>query len=215
MSTRRRWTKNDPLLPAPTDPNVGYPPGHEDPKPIPATENMAGGVLYPVHAAEVQADRIQIGLKPNDDFAAWCSLQTPFYTLTGYTGQAGVGTLPPLDGLPDAGLVAQYAYSILPGSGGGFGPDATGTNACYVSIHPADGTAPSNQPIDCGKFGLGVAQVCVCTKDSCTSSPAVDTAAVPSAYPAELDGALDSSGKSLTGTLLLNGVRITVRLTRP
>ena len=41
---------------------------------------------------------------------------------------------------------------------------------------------------------------------------AADT--IPAGYPAELDGALDSSGKALTGTLNLNGTRVTVHLTR-
>jgi hypothetical protein len=205
---------NDPLLPAPTDPNLGYPPGNEDPVPISATYDLAGGVLYPVRVAEVQADRIQIGLNPRDYYAAWCSLQTPFLTLTGYSGHPDVGKVPPLGGQPDAGLVAQYAYTILPGTSGGFSLDATGNNVCTVSINPGDGTASSDQPIDCGKFALGFANVCACTKDSCTSSPALDPGTAPSDYPAELDGALDSSGKSLTGTLLLNGSRITVHLTR-
>ncbi len=67
----------DPLLPPPTDPNVGFPPGREYPKDIVADTGLREGFLYPLHAAQVDAARIRIGLKPFDYYAPWCALQTP------------------------------------------------------------------------------------------------------------------------------------------
>ncbi len=72
----------------------------------------------------------------------------------------------------------------------------------------------SNYPVDCGKFYLCITGVCTCTATSCTASPTLSADTGPAGYPIELDGALDSSGKALTGTLNLGGTRVTVHLTR-
>jgi len=55
--------------------------------------------------------------------------------------------------------------------------------------------------------------VCACTATSCAIStlPADATA---NQYPYELDAALDTTGKNLTGTLNMDGTRITVHLQR-
>jgi len=188
----------DPLLPPPTDPNVGFPPGVVQKENIGGSE-LTGGVLYPVYAARVEANRIQIGLKPNDYYAAWCALQSSYFVLNGYT--AG----------PDGGPVATYAYSCAQGLGGGAtaGPNPQ----CWVQSTAADGTI-TNNPVDCGKFYLCISQVCACTATACAAAPTVAAGTGPAGYPAELDGALDSAGKALTGTLNVNGTRVTVHLTR-
>ena len=194
---------NDPLLPAPTDPNVGFPPGMEATKELVGVTvtTLSGGVLYPVHAAQVQADRIQLGLKPLDYYAAWCAIQTPHYYLNGYVGSGG----------PDGGLVPNYMYGCVQGGGGSETFDSP--PQCTVQDSSLDGSV-TNYPVDCGKYHLCLSQVCSCTAASCTSSPTLPPDTAASAYPAELDGALDSSGKALTGTLNLNGTRVTVHLTR-
>jgi hypothetical protein len=208
---------NAALLPAPTDPNVGYPPGQPDFSTGPNT-GLSGGVLYPLSAARVQESRIQAGLKPNDFYGAWCALQTPYYDLDGYMGSGG---------LPDAGRgfagadggfgglggswVPIFGYFCVPGTGGG----STGIGAdeqCTVQIISTDG-GTSNQPVDCGKFVLCTQNVCACTATSCGVVPVVAAGAVPSGYPVELDAALDSTGKMLTGTLALStDLRVTVVL---
>jgi hypothetical protein len=210
---------NDALLPAPTDPNVGYPPNvNIDPK-APAAlppSTLKGGVLYPVYATQVQSDRIQLGLKPLDYYQAWCALQTPYYVLQGYMGAPG--NIP--GGHPDASVSALdggsvvpiYGYSILPGAGGSESTDSSGNAVCFVQNSLPDGSY-TDQQIDCGKFYLGTFNVCSCTASACSSFPAVPSGTAPADYPAELDGALDSTGKMLTGTLVVDGTRVIVHLT--
>ena len=199
---------NAALLPPPTDPNVGYPPGQPIPLEV-ANTALSGGVLYPLDGVQIQENRIQAGLKPNDYYGAWCALQTPYYILTGYTGSGAGGAGGSSGG--DGGLIPTFGYSCVPGQGG----TAAGTGAdqqCLVQIDSADGSW-SDQVVDCGKFALCIRGVCACTDTSCAASPVVPAGAVPSDYPVELDAALDSTGKTLTGTLALStDLRVTVVL---
>src|SRR5207253_2653727 len=60
-------------LPAATDPDVGYPPGNMG---MFSTSGMGPpnpGFLYPLHAAEIQSDRIQLGIDFSDIYAGWCA----------------------------------------------------------------------------------------------------------------------------------------------
>jgi hypothetical protein len=203
---------NQALYAPPTDPNVGYPPGTDFSKAgyfqqPPIWE----GFLYPVYNAQVQTDRIQVGIKPNDIFSTWCGLQTSYYVLTGYTGSG----LPGVGGSPggSSGETPTYGYNCIPGSGGSSSTNG-GVTTCEVQNNSADG-GYSNTPVDCNKFWLCTYQVCTCSAGGCASSPVVDAGSAPSAYPVELDGALDNNGQTLTGTLLLSqSLRITVVLQR-
>lgn len=198
---------SDALLPPPTDPNVGYPPGATTKDTLVDTSSLIGGVLYPVYAAQVQANRIQIGLKPNDYYGAWCALQTSYYVLNGQT------SVPPDGGMGTPGvLYPSYRYTCVPGSGGG----ETGTPPdvqCTVQTDLPDG-GYTNQPVDCGKMYLCLSQACACNATSCGSGPALAASVIPAQYPAELDAALDASGTNMTGTLNVNGTRVTVHLQR-
>ncbi|HVT07049.1 MAG TPA: hypothetical protein VHO67_06310 [Polyangia bacterium] len=205
---------NDPLLPAPTNPDVGYPPGAPAEKASFATDSgLLGGVLYPVYAAQVEAGRIQFGLKPLDYYGAWCALQTPYHVLSGYHSNSGaVSGLGGFFGGTDAGWVPDYGYFCIPGASGG--ESGTSDNPqCTVDEQSLDGSVTTT-PVDCGKFYLCETRVCACTATSCIASPTVPDGTSPAGYPAELDGALDSSGKALTGTLNIKGTRITVHLAR-
>ena len=101
----------------------------------------------------------------------------------------------------------------MPGSGGG-SSGVPPNLQCTVQNSSVDG-GYSDQPIDCGKFYLVRSWGLHVHRDVmhlvADDLPA-DT--IPAGYPAELDGALDSSGKALTGTLNVNGTRVTVHLTR-
>jgi hypothetical protein len=179
-----------PLFPAPTDPNVGFPTGISS---VTGSIVLSGGVLYPLYAAQVQTDRIQVGINPADLDAAWCPLQTP-YAWTANTGSR----------LPDAAAPTTI-YNCLPDDGFTFGPP----NDC--ALNQSDGTST---PVDCDKLMLCIrAPVCDCTASGCTarSEPA---GTLVNEYPVELDGALDDTGKTLTATLNLAGTRITVVLTK-
>ena len=143
------------------------------------------GFLYPLHAAQVQTDRIQLGIVPDDLWATWCALQTPVPWATGDDG-----------GATSYGCVANLGGSI---SGG----------AC-AQLEP-DGTSV---PIDCVKLSLcQFGMVCTCTATACASVSAPATTPIDQ-YSVEIDGALDSTGTTLTGTLNLDGTRITVHLTK-
>jgi len=180
------------LLPPPTDPNVGYPPGISDGHAI--NGDLWTGFQYQVYGAQITENRIQIGINPKDLFAAWCAIETPVPSEN--------TTLVSVD---DAGIeaVTTTSYACLPDTGG----SKTGSS-CYTP----DANGQDTQPVDCDKLFLcAVTPVCTCTATSC-AIPSVPTDTPPSGYPVELDAALDSSGSSLTGTLLLDGQRITVRM---
>ncbi len=180
---------NTALLSPPTDPNVAFPKNATGSVvPSPGSGSLAEGFLYPVYAADVQADRIQLGVNPGDLWAVWCALQTPvmYQAIDEQTGtlQTIYGCLDPTTATP-------------PGGG-------------CVMVDPDGGTTP----IDCGKTVLcdGPDLACSCTATACTSVPvAAGLTAVQ--YPIELDGALDSTGTMLTGTLTL-GTGLTVHLTK-
>jgi hypothetical protein len=115
-----------PLLPAPTDQNVGFPTeaaaanlisGPRSPVSI-----LNEGVLYPIHNAQVQTGRIQAGLKPNDYYAAWCALQTPVansHLVLSATNGALIVPLAPNGGTlsPDPGDGGSPSSSSNPDAG--------------------------------------------------------------------------------------------------
>jgi len=230
------------LFPPPTDPNVGYPPGSitgpDAGNAFQAGNNfvLGEGALYPINAPQVQTDRIQFGLKPNDYYGTWCSLQTPVATTSklvnigpdGGIGTGGAGgnsggysTYVPAS--PDAGDVTT-TYGCLPSWGSGSGDSGNG-NECYAVVTPAtpspipfyppDFSTQVTEPVDCGKLALcSLLQVCACTASSCINAPQLAADAAPSQYPVELDAALDPTGGTLIGTLTLPPDRVTVRLQR-
>jgi hypothetical protein len=200
-----------PAYAPPTDPNVGYPPG------IDYSKNgyfqappLWEGFVYPVYGARVETDRIQVGVKTNDIFTTWCGLQTSYDIITGYmsTPDGGGSTATPP---PGPGWVPIYGYSCLPGPGGASSSNG-GPWECDAQITSTDG-GTSYQAVDCNKYWLCTEQMCTCSAGGCVSSPVIDPGAAPSAYPVELDGALDNNGETLTGTLLLSAsLRVTVVL---
>ena len=164
------------LLAPPTDPNLGFPPDSAPFKqPVVSGKGtqtaLFEGFLYPLHAAAVNTDRIQLGLDPNDVYTTWCPLQTS------YPAQPGT----------------DFPYACLPLNGATYIPD----QGCFVT--QADGTT---QSVDCTKLNLCLNMACSCTATACTASTVADGTPVGQ-YPVELDGALDSSGTTLTGTLRL------------
>ncbi len=195
------------LLAPATDPNVGYPAGASVPVDlafrVPA---MQEGFLYPIYSAQVQTDRIQVGIKSHDYYSSWCGLQTPF----AYVPQ-------PLD--PDAGVSGGYVLVLADGGMGGADTvylpcpfqsagASTSETMCYGKLNSSD-----QIPVDCLKLYLCQAEVCACTADGCGTSPVIASGSAPSQYPVELDAALDNNGQTLTGTLALStDVRLTVVL---
>jgi hypothetical protein len=192
------------LLSPPTDPNVGYPPGIsvDGVSPDGSNNGTREDFLYPIHAANVQEARIQLGIDPSDLYAAWCALQTPIPSYeTTTVDDAGVSNT--VGGASDAGTVSTF-YNCLPN----VSSMSQGDNC---SLLEPDG---SSDPVDCGKLYLcNIARPCACTASGCTIPP-LPADATAAQYGGELDGALDTTGKMLTGTLTLNGQRITVHLTK-
>lgn len=195
---------NSALLSAPTDPNVGYPPGVSSLNE--ATEPLYEGFLYPIHAPDVQQSRIQIGINPADLWADWCALQTsvPYYETT-IVNDAGVSNV--VSGQSDAGTVTVL-YGCAPNlpAMGQFSPTGGETNC---ALDEPDG---GSVPIDCGKLFLcNMVGTCICNATSCAIPP-LPAGTTAAKYPIELDGALDSTGATLTGTLNLGATRVTVVL---
>jgi hypothetical protein len=172
------------VLPPPTDPDVGFPSGVRD-YPDPTTV-LAEGFLYPTYAAQVQSARVQVGINPNDLEAAWCALQTPYPLASGIT-------------LADGG--GHFDYTCTP---------------TYTLLSPTPGSASCSysdgqgHSVDCDKFYLCQdVFACDCIESTCTGRQ-VPTGTPVGQYPIELDAALDATGTTLTGTLNLNGTRVTV-----
>jgi hypothetical protein len=184
------------LLAPATDPTVGYPagafssevgPGPPSGTPV-SSLGLVEGFLYPVHAARVQTDRIQLGVVPTDLWTTWCGLQTPVVAFGSNN---------------DGGDVSYGCVANLPSSISGIGGTCS-------QLEP-DGT---NVAIDCGKLSLcQFGMACTCTAAACASVSVPATTPVDQ-YSVEIDGALDSTGTTLTGTLNLDGTRITVVLTK-
>jgi len=196
------------LFPPPSDPNVGYPPPNVV---VDAGQNFdqyvvytpSEGFIYPIYAAQVQTNRIQMGANINDLYDGWCAIQTPFLWYTVQTTQQEGGVA---DGGGDGGGLGVSLYACLP-----YFPISdclvAGVSRCCL-IEPNG----INDPVDCQIISLcSPGGVCSCTAAGCTGH--VVPAGTPlNDYPVELDAALDSTGTTLTGTLVLSGSRITVRL---
>jgi hypothetical protein len=73
-------------------------------------------------------------------------------------------------------------------------------------------TNPTTQEtvqVDCAKLSLcEIAMACTCTASACVA------ASTPDSPPIQLDAALNANGTELTGTLVINGQRITIRMHR-
>ena len=175
------------LLAPPTDPNVGFPPGLNPGSPdLGYSMGILEGFMYPLHAARVQTDRIQLGVDPADLWVTWCALQTPV-PMSDQTAADG----------------GALSYGCLPNLG--FSEMA---NVCALT--EPDGTSV---PVDCGKLTLcRVVMACACTAAACNSASVPDGTPV-NQYQVEIDGALDATGSTLTGTLQLSSsTRLTVIL---
>jgi hypothetical protein len=186
------------LLAPPSDPNVGYPTD----QPGGIEYSLIAGFLYPIYATQVQEARIQLGAVPGDLYAAWCALQTPVpYEITTIVMQSGTEII---IGASDAGVVSTQYACVAPNTVSG----APG-GGCQVTN--ADG---GTSPISCQKTDLcqGPQPACTCTASACASVQ-VPAGTPVAQYPVELDGALDATGKILTGTLTV-GNGVTVHLTR-
>jgi hypothetical protein len=172
-------------LPAPSDPSVGYPAGYQG---MFGTSGIAPpnpGFAYPIHATQVQSDRIQLGIDFNDLYSAWCGAESSFAHPTHINGPADYGCLPEVQRIDHPANQGCTAYF----------PDGT------------------SQAMDCGKLSLCVLEsVCTCTVSGCTAT-LTSNGTPPTQYSVEIDGALDGTGSALTGTFLVQGgARVTVVL---
>ena len=125
--------------PAPTDPSVGYPPGAAGfGGPGTVTSTPLPGFLYPIHSAGVQAERIQLGVDPNDLYSAWCAIVPSFPNATQSTGY---GCLPEFQ---QAGYMPGSGCSLLPTGGTTEAVDCSKLDLCFMGM------------------------VCTCTANACT-----------------------------------------------
>jgi len=162
--------------PPPTDPAVGYPAGYRG---MFSTGAGVGpplpGYPYPIHAAEIQSERIQLGVDFRDFYSAWCALETSYPHSTGINGPDEYGCMPEVS-------------KIDPPE-----PDSPWCTVTYL-----DGTS---ETLDCGMVSLCVLEsMCTCTASSC-SAALVPAGSAVSQYQIWMDAALDDKGSTLTGTL--------------
>ncbi len=136
--------------PAPTDPNVAYPPGYGQ-----ALADNSEVARYfegfPYTAAEISFDgtRLRFGVASDELWRAWCELQTQTYPY---------GSFP---GLPTA-----PAYTCAPRSS----LNENSLSQCFFSA--PDG---GSEAVDCGKANLcAYVLACNCSATSCTSDPTAD-----------------------------------------
>ena len=178
------------LLAAPSDPDQFTPANIAE---LPQWSDLVEGGLYPTHAPEVQAGRIQFGVNPWDLEAAWCALQTPYPVVNG-----GIN-------IADGGQVQEhYDYTCLPG----YSAASDGSDCSYAD------EAGQTHPVSCAKLWLcqGIT-ACACTATGCAGRD-LSYATSANQYPDEFDAALDRTGRTLTGTLNLDGNRVTVVMQR-
>jgi len=131
-----------PLIPAATNPDVGYPEDYDYDVMNPPSGPIEG-FRYTVRGATVEMRRIQLGTESREIYKAWCELQTP--------------ELDEVNSTPE-----EQIYGCLPNTGGG-----GGNGECFI-YDPAD---PSAQVVvDCGKVALCMfSAACTCTADGCTT----------------------------------------------
>lgn len=181
--------------PAPaTDPHVGYPQPF-DPMTNGGVASGVAGFSYPIYAAQVQSSRLQLGADIADIYAGWCALQTPHPNPTSSDPTPAFACGPAITGTLD-----RIDYP----------PDFITNDTCVVHSH--DG---SSLTASCGWVSLcWLYQACTCTATGCSSTSQVSDRAQLNQYPIQLDGELDASGDTFTGTLVLQGARVTVILKR-
>ena len=80
------------------------------------------------------------------------------------------------------------------------------TNECFLHLPEGD------EAVDCDKLDLCRSRVCNCDAEGCGAVPPPSESSED--FGTHLDGALQDEGDSLVGTLLTQGERLTVRLTR-
>jgi len=176
--------------PDPTDPHVGYPP---DAAPGPAISMFVGipGFSYPIYSTQVQSHRIQLGVDLNDIYTKWCALQTP--------GPS-----------PDGNDAPGTKFTCGPQLSASLQKIEHPANSNDCTAYAQDG---STKVANCDWLDMcWLSPVCTCTATACSSTAMADR--MLSQYPVQIDGQLDASGETFTGTMAVLGNRVTVILER-
>lgn len=149
-----------PLLPVPTDPDVGYP---VDRDLLRDNVQFTAGFRYPVHDAHVESRRIRLSISANDLYDAWCAMQTP--------------VLDDYNSTPDV-----HSYSCLPNWG-----YVVSAPQCTLLMPP---NLEPGLSVDCGKLSLcTLAHACRCTESACAASPETAQAFIDAALETGSGGA--------------------------
>jgi hypothetical protein len=182
-----------PLLPPPTDPDVGYPPGALEGVSFNYwdKQGLGEGFHYTVVGTVLEASRLRLGVQGEELYDAACALYEPEPSV-----------VPPGTGYS---CVGANTFNMSPGENGQCLVQRV-TNEAYAEVSVA-----------CSKLALCWG-LCVCSADACSAglSNTLEGAST------RLDAALTDNGDTLVGTLLLpvfdenydQGGRITLRLTR-
>jgi hypothetical protein len=149
---------NAPVLAPPSDPNVGYPPGDNNPNV--GSTSLLEGFNFTVLQGTYTAPRLQLQVDPQELWQKWCQIQTtiyPRYNSAGGGGDSGPEPVP--EGGPP-GCGALEGYGCLPSIGFSQGENGCTWGSCQQ---------PGSTPVDCGKLQLCMfGGPCSCTATSCT-----------------------------------------------
>jgi hypothetical protein len=175
------------LLPPPSDPSVGYPPGPWNFEDNNGLVRLQPGFRYPIYRARVEAKRVRLDADSHDLWRDWCSMQTPI----GVNSSGDHICVPEL--INSFGNGCQYRDAA---TGEPVQVDCLRTVLCQIPP-----PSPSTEK---------VYPVCQCSATSCAIRPVTDS------YPVKIDGALEMTGAELVGTLAVDDIqeRVTIRLTR-
>ena len=176
------------LLPPPSDPSMGYPPGPWNFEDNNGLVRLQPGFRYPIYRARVEAQRIRLDADSHDIWREWCATQTPIGI-----NSAGEHTCVP-DLIDPHGQGCQYQDS---GTGAVVQVDCLRAVLCQTEP-PCPSCTEATYP------------VCRCSATSCAIR------SVTERYPVQIDGALDDTGRQLVGTMAIDDLqeRVTIRLTR-
>lgn len=128
------------LLPPPTDPDVGYPPGAQFPFPG-GPLGLFEGFAYTMLDGNLSGSELTFRVAEVELWTQWCSLQTP------------VRAMRDLDGGWEYRCVSSF-----------------GANLVSTDCSTTDPSTMQRMPVDCGKAGLCDNYTCDCSASSCRVS---------------------------------------------
>jgi hypothetical protein len=186
------------LLPAPTDPNVKFPPNYPPAggvlgNPLPS---IWSGHLFSLSNVRVDVERLRASTQSMQVFGGWCALQTSYLIDT------GIYSCATCDFVQTPRSSADICVTLSP-CPNGTSPGVINTTDVMCEQQALCEQGYYDMGVRTGTFSAGT---CVCDASGCSLGTPADNIL--------LDAALDSTQQTMTGTLAFGGTNYTIRLTR-